>query len=119
MEVEIDAGIDVVWKAFTTTEGIQSWMAPLANIDLTIGGNMRAKYNPKGKLGDETTIENTTIPLTVIEPSSMEETVTHANPQLLLEMAARGNGVFLIHTAFNLINVPCPCHHLATSRQEN
>lgn len=40
-------------------------------------------------------IENTTIPLTVIEPTSMEETVTHANPLLLAKMAERGNGEFL------------------------
>ncbi len=59
MEVEIEAGIDDVWKAFTTTKGIQSWVTPLSDIDLKIGGKWRANYNPEGKLGDETTIENT------------------------------------------------------------
>ena len=39
-------------------------------------------------------MENTGIPLTVIAPVSMEETVTHANPHLLAEMAERGNGEF-------------------------
>ncbi len=34
-------------------------MAPLADIDFKVGGKWRANYNPKGKLGDETTIENT------------------------------------------------------------
>ena len=58
-EIEIDAGIDAVWEAFTTTAGIQSWVAPLAEIDFKVGGKWRANYNPDGELGDSTTIENT------------------------------------------------------------
>jgi uncharacterized protein YndB with AHSA1/START domain len=59
LEIEMDAGIDEVWKAFTTTEGLKLWVAPLVDIDFKVGGKWRANYNPKGKLGDETTIENT------------------------------------------------------------
>ncbi len=59
MEVEIEAGIDEVWAAFTTTDGLKSWVAPLVDIDFKVGGKWRANYNPNGKLGDETTIENT------------------------------------------------------------
>ncbi|MCA9064231.1 MAG: SRPBCC domain-containing protein [Planctomycetaceae bacterium] len=58
-ETEIDADIDAVWNAFTTNEGLQSWMAPLAEIDLTVGGRMKANYNRDGKIGDSATIENT------------------------------------------------------------
>jgi uncharacterized protein YndB with AHSA1/START domain len=58
-EIELEAGVDEVWKAFTTTSGLQSWVAPLAEIDFRVGGKWRANYNPEGKLGDETTIENT------------------------------------------------------------
>ncbi len=58
-ETEIDADIDAVWKAFTTSEGLRQWMAPLVEIDLAVGGKMRANYNPAGKIGDATTIENT------------------------------------------------------------
>jgi len=58
-EVEIDVGIDEVWQAFTTTAGLKSWVAPVADVDFKIGGKWRANYNPNGKLGDETTIENT------------------------------------------------------------
>lgn len=56
---EIDGGIDDVWAAFTTTEGLKSWVAPLADIDLKVGGKWRANYSPDGKLGDKTTIVNT------------------------------------------------------------
>jgi len=58
-EFEIDANIETVWRAFTTNEGLQSWAAPLADIDLRVGGKWRSNYNPDGQLGDETTIENT------------------------------------------------------------
>jgi uncharacterized protein YndB with AHSA1/START domain len=58
-EIEIDAGVDAVWEAFTTTPGIKSWVAPLAEIDFRVGGKWRANYNAEGKLGDPTTIENT------------------------------------------------------------
>ena len=59
LEIEIDASIDQVWDAFTTTAGLKSWAAPLADVDFKIGGKWRANYNPQGKLGDATTIENT------------------------------------------------------------
>ena len=58
-EVEIDASIEDIWNAFTTTEGLKSWVAPLADIDLKIGGKWRANYNKDGQLGDAATIENT------------------------------------------------------------
>jgi uncharacterized protein YndB with AHSA1/START domain len=58
-EYEIDAGIDDVWQAFTTTKGLQSWVTQLAEIDFRVGGKWRANYNPEGELGDPTTIENT------------------------------------------------------------
>ena len=59
LEMEIDASIDQVWDAFTTTAGLKSWAAPLADVDFKIGGKWRANYNAQGKLGDANTIENT------------------------------------------------------------
>ena len=58
-ETEIDAGIDAVWAAFTTTAGLRRWMAPLVEIDLAVGGKIRSSYNADGTIGDEATIENT------------------------------------------------------------
>lgn len=58
-EFEIEASIDNVWNAFTTTEGLKSWVAPLADIDFRVGGKWRANYNENGELGDASTIENT------------------------------------------------------------
>jgi uncharacterized protein YndB with AHSA1/START domain len=55
----VDAPLDQVWTAFSTGEGLRSWLAPHAEIDLRVGGIMRSNYNASGKLGDPETIENT------------------------------------------------------------
>jgi uncharacterized protein YndB with AHSA1/START domain len=56
---ELEAGIDEVWDAFTTNEGLRMWMAPLVEIDLAVGGTIRSSYDPGGNLGDDGTITNT------------------------------------------------------------
>ena len=56
---EIDAGIDEVWNAFATKAGVQLWWAPVVEINFAVGGTIRSNYNPKGTIGDATTIENT------------------------------------------------------------
>ena len=55
----VAAPIETVWRAWTTSEGLRSWLAPHAEIDLSIGGKMRANYNPDGSLSDGDVIENT------------------------------------------------------------
>jgi uncharacterized protein YndB with AHSA1/START domain len=57
-EAVVDAPVEDVWAAFTTGEGLRSWMAPHAEIDLRIGGLMRSNYNAQGSLADASTIEN-------------------------------------------------------------
>src|SRR2546426_11543663 len=44
----VNAPADQVWAAFTTKEGIESWMAAHASIDLKIGGTMKTQYDPPG-----------------------------------------------------------------------
>jgi uncharacterized protein YndB with AHSA1/START domain len=57
-EAVIQAPVRDVWRMFTTGDGIQSWMAARADIDLRIGGLMRTRYAADGPLGDEKTIVN-------------------------------------------------------------
>jgi len=64
----VEAPIETVWKAWTTSEGLQSWLAPHADIDLRIGGRMRANYDAAGSLRDPQTIENTIL---AYEPERM------------------------------------------------
>ena len=55
----VDAPVDQVWAAFTTSEGLESWMTAHARIELKIGGTMRTQYDPKGTVDDAKAIENT------------------------------------------------------------
>ncbi len=67
-EVIVDAPVDQVWSAFTTKQGLESWMAAHAEVDLRVGGKMLTHYRPEGVLGDANTIENTILSF---EPNRM------------------------------------------------
>ena len=54
----VAAPLDAVWAAWTTGDGLRSWLAPHAEIDLRVGGLMRTNYRAQGALGDPQTIEN-------------------------------------------------------------
>ncbi len=57
----VEASLDAVWAAWTTGDGLRSWLAPHADIDLRVGGLMRTNYSAQGTLGDPHTIENTVL----------------------------------------------------------
>jgi uncharacterized protein YndB with AHSA1/START domain len=56
---EVDAGLTEVWAAFTTDEGLRTWMAPLAEIELAVGGTIRTSFDPGGSLEGDGAIVNT------------------------------------------------------------
>ncbi len=58
-EAVVDAPVAECWNAWTTKDGLESWMVAHASFDLRVGGKMITHYDPKGVLGDEGTIENT------------------------------------------------------------
>ena len=60
-EAIVNAPLAEVWNVWATSEGLCRWMAPYAEIDLRVGGLMRANYNPEGQLGDSQTIINTVL----------------------------------------------------------
>ena len=51
-ELMIDANVSKVWKAYTTDAGWMQWAAPLAQIDLRIGGLIQTHYEPGASIGD-------------------------------------------------------------------
>ena len=57
VEGVVSSPLETVWAAWTTSEGLRSWYAPHAEIDLRIGGLMRANYDAQGALGDSQTVE--------------------------------------------------------------
>ncbi len=57
-EAIVDAPVAQVWHAFTTREGVESWMVAHAEVDFRVGGLVRTTYRKEGVIGDEGTIEN-------------------------------------------------------------
>ena len=60
-EVDVNAPPSAVWQAFTTSEGLRGFVAPVAGIDLRLGGRWEASYDPKAHLGDAGNIINEVI----------------------------------------------------------
>ena len=44
IELSIPAPLPEVWKAFTTTDGLSSWLAPEVSVDLRKGGDWLIKF---------------------------------------------------------------------------
>jgi uncharacterized protein YndB with AHSA1/START domain len=54
-EITIPASLDAVWNAFTTSDGLSTWLTPGAVVDLHNGGEWTAHY-PGGKTGGGTIV---------------------------------------------------------------
>ncbi len=54
-EVTVPAPINAVWNAFTTSEGLSTWLTPGAVVELRNGGEWTAHY-PAGKTGGGTIV---------------------------------------------------------------
>ena len=52
----LDAPVEQVWAHFTTSRGVSSWMAPVAEVDLRSGGSIRSNYDACAAVGDAGTI---------------------------------------------------------------
>lgn len=55
-ETIIAAPSKIVWRAFTEEKSLSSWIAPVASIEMKIGGNLSANFDKNAKLGDSGTI---------------------------------------------------------------
>lgn len=58
-EATVNASPAQVWEKFTTKAGIESWMVPLAEIDLRVGGQMKTTYSKEQGIGGPGTIVHT------------------------------------------------------------
>jgi uncharacterized protein YndB with AHSA1/START domain len=52
-EADIPASLDAVWAAFTTSDGLSTWLTPGATVDLSPGGDWTARF-PGGGTGGGT-----------------------------------------------------------------
>ena len=51
--VTVPAPLPAVWQAFTTSEGLSTWLAPTGVVDLRVGGDWTARF-PGGSTGGGT-----------------------------------------------------------------
>jgi uncharacterized protein YndB with AHSA1/START domain len=47
-----------VWRLLSTSEGLASWAAPVAAIDLRVGGIFESSYDTRARIGDAGNIRN-------------------------------------------------------------
>jgi len=57
-EIELNAAANEVWPLFATSDGLRTWMAPVAAIDPRAGGMMETSYTPGARIGDAGNILN-------------------------------------------------------------
>lgn len=58
LTIDVPAPTHDVFDAFTTSEGFRSWAAPVARVDLKIGGYIEASYDASAALGNPGNIKN-------------------------------------------------------------
>ncbi len=56
-ETVVSAPVSKVWQAFTTKEGIESWMTAKTEFELKVGSAWRTSYNKDSNLHDDATIQ--------------------------------------------------------------
>ena len=56
--IEINAPVAVLWKGYTVPEEFKRWNAPVAAIDLRVGGTFEATYDASKKIGDPDNIKH-------------------------------------------------------------
>jgi uncharacterized protein YndB with AHSA1/START domain len=91
LSIDVPAPQRAVFDAFTTTDGFKSWAAPVAHVDLRVGGVIEASYDAHAKLGDRDNIRNQILayvpgrllvihnvqaPRSFVDPELFQKTVT-------------------------------------------
>jgi uncharacterized protein YndB with AHSA1/START domain len=57
-EGTVNAPIDEVWRAWTTKDGIESWMVAKTEIDLRVGAIWKTSYSKESNLNDDASIHH-------------------------------------------------------------
>ena len=57
LSIVVPVDIKEAWKLFTTDEGLKKWIAPVAKIDMKIGGSIRTNYDKTKKIDDTSSIK--------------------------------------------------------------
>ena len=57
LSIVVPININETWKLFTTDEGLKKWIAPVAKIDMKIGGSIKTNYDPNKTVDDTSSIK--------------------------------------------------------------
>lgn len=77
-EAIVDAPVNRVWDAFTTKDGLESWMAASGDVDPRVGGKMRVTHRKGADLDGETAIHQTILS---VDPQRMLSFRTVKSPE--------------------------------------
>lgn len=55
-EITLNAPKEDIWNAFTTCNGLGTWLAPIAVVDLHVGGYISTQYEKRARIGDPGTV---------------------------------------------------------------
>lgn len=80
-QVMVNATLEDVWKAVTTADGLESFMAPVVFVELKTGGRFESNYRIGSKLGDPGTIRNTVLNYVPMEMFSIKVNLTEGFPK--------------------------------------
>jgi len=89
-EVVVPAGVDAVWQAWTTAEGVTSFFAPAAQIEPRVGGAFQIHFDPLAAPGSRGADD---MRILAIQPGRMLSFDWNAPPHL---PAARAQRTFVV-----------------------
>ena len=90
-EVTVPASLDDVWTAFTTSEGLVTWLTPQATVELRAGGEWTAHF-PGGATGGGTILSfvpKTKLVMSALAPPSFPH-VREERTKAIWEFTAAG-----------------------------
>jgi uncharacterized protein YndB with AHSA1/START domain len=80
-EIAVNGSLADVWNAFTTSEGLMTFMAPVVHMELKTGGAFDSNYRVGSKLGDPGTIHNQVLNYIPMEMFSIKVGLTDQFPE--------------------------------------
>ena len=57
LSITVPINVKEAWKLFSTDEGLKKWIAPVAKIDMKMGGSIRTNYDQTKTVDDSTSIK--------------------------------------------------------------
>ncbi len=80
-ETTVNGSLADVWDAFTTSEGLMTFMAPVVHMELKTGGVFDSNYRVGSKLGDPGTIHNQVLNYIPMQMFSIKVGLTDQFPE--------------------------------------